>query len=146
MVRILKKLIVPSIIVLLFAFAYFIIIPYMQRRAIKENVFKSFEQKMTSLNIKYQKKQIDADEFGAWSAYSYVVGDKRVDLYVFNKDSKKYKSALKNHTIVSSKDSEKQLNGIFVGYCAIYVDNDFPNESEILNSFIVIATDYENKL
>lgn len=140
----LKKLIVPSIIVILFAFSYLVIIPYIQRRNIKENVFKKFEASLIKLNIQYTKKEISAKEYGAWKAYQYTVGDKAAKLYVFNLDSNRFQEGVKNSYIVSNKNSDMKLYAVFFNHCALQIDNEFPNETEIAQEFAVISSEYNN--
>ena len=140
----LKKLIVPSIIVILFAFCYLVIIPYVQRRNAKENVFKEFENTLTRLNVAYTKTEISAKEFGAWKAYQYIVGDKYTRIYVFNLDSKKYEEGIKNGYITTNKKDDEILYATFYNHCAFQIENEFPNETEILHELVKISAKYNN--
>lgn len=155
MIRILKKLVIPTIIVILFAFAYLVVVPYIQRRNLKEQVFNDFEKELSNLNYTYTKEKIDAKEFGAWKAYSYLNGGKIVRLYVFNKDSREYDSALENGMVKSLTNDENYLYGIFYGHCCLYISVDVAVEpvvddtefdEKLLNAFATIASKYENSL
>ena len=145
MIRILKKLIIPSIIVLLFAFVYLVFIPYMRRRNLKESVFKNVENVLTGYNINFSKQAVDAESYGAWKGYVYIdlKTNETITIYVFNKNSSAYDKALTNQYIESSKNSYDMLYAIFYGHCAIIIDDNFSNKDDLLNEFIVIAKNYE---
>ena len=144
--RILKKLIVPSIIVVLFALVYLIVIPYVQRRTAKEQVFTALEKNLKTFNISYKKSELSSTEFGAWKAYQYTTEDDlKVKLYVFNKDSKEYDQGVQDGRIISKKDKDTYLYAKFYGHCGIYVDEGFPHESELLSFMVITASNYENK-
>lgn len=145
MSKILKKLIVPLIIVILFALVYFIVVPYFQRRAAKEQVFIDFEKNLKIFNISYKKSEISSAEFGAWKAYQYTSDNSKVRIYVFNKNSKEYNEGVKNGRIVSKNDKNTYLYAKFYGHCGIYIDEGFPQERELLSLLIIAATNYENK-
>lgn len=143
----LKKLIVPIIIVVLFAVLYFFVIkPYGDRRLTKEKAFENFEIALKETNGEFTKKEISAKEYGAWKAYMYTVEGKNVKFYVFNNDSKAYSLGLQNYYISSTKNDDDRLYGLFYKHCVIYAEEDFPNTDKLLGAFINNMSDYDDSI
>ena len=146
MKKIIKNLIIPFIIVLLFAIVYFIIIPnYKSSKASKE-IFNEFEVGLTNLKIEYQKEEINASEFGAKKAYSYVANEKLMMLYIFDKNSKDYQEGSKNGFITSKENEESKLYGVFMNNCVLVIESEYPNNVEVLNLFITLSTNYNSAI
>ena len=61
---------------------------------------QQFEQGLTEKEINFEKREMDAEAFGAKEGYVYLIGDLTpVFLYRFDKDSEAYKDAVKNNQI-----------------------------------------------
>lgn len=127
-----KNLIIPLIVVVIFSIIYFLIIPSMQYKKLSKKFIESFENRLYNLGIVVKKEKLDAKEYGASMAYSYTSDDKKMMLYVYDKNNKKYKNGQKDGFIVSSKDADFKLYGIFMNNVVLYLESEFPSSDEIL--------------
>lgn len=146
MKRMLKNLIIPCIIILIFSVVYFLIIPNVKKSDETKKIFNDFEKGMSNLNIEYEKNSIDASIFGANKAYSYTSNEKTVKLYVYSNNSKEYEQGLIDGYIVSKDDEESKLYGIIVNNCVLYMESGFPNDIEVLNLFQNLSKEYFDSL
>lgn len=145
-----KKFIIPIILILIFIIIYFIVMPIIKSKKASdkasEDIFKNFENGLTNLEIAYQKTELDAEEFGAKKAYSYVANEKIVMLYIYKKNSKIYKQGEENGFITSSKTPESSLYGIFMNNCVLLIEEDFPNSEQVLSLFSSLSEAYSDKI
>ena len=146
MKKIIKNLIIPIIIVLLFAIVYFIIIPNYKSSKASEEIFNEFEVGLTNLKIEYSKEQVNANEFGAKKAYSYNTNEKLMTLYIFNKNSKDYQEGLKNGYITSKDFEETKLYGIFMNNCVLFIESDYPSNEEVVKLFTSLSENYIDEI
>lgn len=146
MKKYLNKLLVPIIIIFLFAIIYLVIIPLYLSSKAKKDIFKNFEQELNDLKIEYQKEDTNYKEFGANLAYKYVSNNKTVALYIFNKNSSEYNQGIKDGYITSNINEETKLYGVFINNCVLFMESEFPNDTEILNIFISLSKEYIKNL
>ena len=137
-----KKFIIPIIIVLVFSIVYLFVIPTIKKKNATNNLFKSFEEGITKLEIKYEKKELDASVFGANKAYSYTSNEKTIMLYVYNTNSNYYKQGLKNGYIDSKNNDESKLYGVMANNCVLYMESEFPHDTDVLELFQNLSKEY----
>ena len=65
----------------------------------KKDVLAKFEDELKSRNIAYEKIETAAAMIGAEKGVKFLIGDGRVEVYVFDKSSEAYKTAEKNQKI-----------------------------------------------
>lgn len=65
----------------------------------KKDVLSKFEDELKSRNIAYEKIETAAAMIGAEKGVKFLIGDGRVEVYVFDKSSEAYKTAEKNQKI-----------------------------------------------
>lgn len=65
----------------------------------KKDVLSKFEDELKSRNIAYEKVETAAAMIGAEKGVKFLIGDGRVEVYVFDKSSEAYKTAEKNQKI-----------------------------------------------
>lgn len=134
-----KNFIIPLIIIGIFSIIYFLVIPSIEHKKLSKKFIESFENSLNNLNINYKKEELDAKEYGAIMAYSYIADDKKIMLYVYNKNNNKYKKGKKDGFIVSSKNADFRLYGIFMNNTVLYMEEGFPNDDEILKIFTELS-------
>lgn len=146
MKKMLKKLIIPCIIVLIFSLIYFLIIPVFNKNNETNKLFSNFENGLKKLDIEYEKNNIDASIFGANKAYSYTSGDKTIKLYTYSIDSKDYKQGLVDGYIISNIDEDTKLYGAMANNCILYMESEFPHDVEVLELFQNLSKEYFDAL
>lgn len=140
-----KLLILPIILTILFLIIYFFIYPMVKSKKAIETIFSNFETGLTNLKIEYQKEEVDAKEFGAAKAYSYVSNDKILKIYVYRKNSHKFKEGLKQGYIIG-KNKTLKLYGIFTNNCVLFLQSGYPSDAQILSLFTALSEDYYNNI
>ncbi len=138
-----KNIIIVALIIVLIVIGYFVVTKYFSKTNREDEIFSSFESGLTGLGITYTRSDVDASEYGAKKAYSYVANEKTIILYIFDSNSEEYKQGELNNFIQSKKNEESKLYGVFRNNCVLYMESEFPNDSEVLTLFINVVT--ENK-
>ena len=134
-----KNIIIPIVVILIFSIVYFLVIPRIQYKNLAKKVLESFETSLINLGISAEKDILEAKEYGAFLAYSYIVDDKKVKVYIYNKNSNKFKQGQQDGFIESSKDKNFKLYGIFRNNCVLYMEEGFSNDDEVLNVFLELS-------
>lgn len=142
MKKTIKKLILPIILIVLFVIIYFLVFPEIKQRNASKEIFDSFRNGLTSLNIEYVEVEINAEEYGAKKAYSYTSNEKLVMLYVYGKNSKIYNQGIIDNYISSNKNEESKLYGVFLNNCVLFMESGFPNDEQVLNLFTSLSKTY----
>ena len=137
-----KNLIIPCIIVLLFAIVYLIIMPKIRYQKALNNIFTNFEKGLNNLEIEYEKTELDASFFGAEKAYSYISNEKKIMLYVYSNNSKYYKQGLNDGFVISKNNDESKLYGVVTNNCILYMESEFPKDTEVLELFQNLSKEY----
>lgn len=137
-----KNLIIPCIIVFLFAIVYLIIMPKMRYQKALNNIFTKFEEGLTNPEIDYEKTEVDAAFFGAKRAYSYTSNEKTIMLYVYSNNSKYYNQGLKDGFVKSKNNDESRLYGVMNNNCILYMESEFPKDTEVLELFQNLSKEY----
>lgn len=65
----------------------------------KKDILTKFEDALKSKNIAYEKVEMAAALVGAEKGTKFLIGEGRVELYVFDKGSEKYKEFEKSQTM-----------------------------------------------
>ena len=117
-----KIIIIPIIVIILFSFVYFIIIPRLNKKDFKDTLFKDFEQGLANLGISYTRNNVDASEYGAVMAYTYMAEDKYIGLYYFGENSSEYNDGELNGYIPSKINGESYLYGVFKNNCVLFME------------------------
>ena len=138
-----KNLIIIVLVLALITVGYFVITKYFSKDNRDEKIYSSFESGLNSLGITYTRSDVDASEYGAKKAYSYVANEKTIILYIFDSKSEEYKQGELNNFIQSKNNEEAKLYGVFKNDCVLYMESEFPNDSDVLTLFINVVT--ENK-
>ena len=142
MKKMIKNLIIPCIIVFLFAIVYLIIIPKMRYQNALNNIFTKFEEGLTNLEINYEKIEVDSTIFGAKRAYSYTSNEKTIMLYVYSNNSKYYNQGLKDGFVKSQNNDDSRLYGVMNNNCILYMESEFPKDIEVLELFQNLSKEY----
>ena len=67
-----------------------------------KSAFKKFENELSDRGIKYEAVKMAAEMVGAKEGWKYLIGDGRVEIYRYDKNSDNYMMALKNSEIILS--------------------------------------------
>ena len=65
----------------------------------KKGVIEKYEDELKSRGLKYETVQMAAAMVGAKEGVKFLIGDGRIELYVFDKSSEKYKEFEKSQTM-----------------------------------------------
>ncbi len=142
MKKLLNKLFIPIIIIVLFTICYFIIGPIYISYKAQKDIYNDFEKGLKDLKIEYNKTNVNYKEFGALQAYKYTANDRSIVLYIYDRDSEDFIKGSKEGYIISSENEETKLYGVFENNCVLFMEAEFPNDTEVLNLFISLSEKY----
>lgn len=99
----------------------------------KINSIEEFENEIKVLKLNYDKVQMVAGFVGAKEGIKLYIGNSKLEIYKFDKQSSDYQKAYNNQKIIVNGKNE--YSAIVKNGYALLIDEDFPEYDKIISIF-----------